>query len=72
MTGGFYVHHISPVKYKTIWLVSIFSIISKYTYFLLKGDLHCNLPHFRNVSNTIVPYAGIFLKDGLLLYVLKA
>ena len=28
------------------------SILSKHTYFLLKVDLHCNLPHFRNVSNT--------------------
>ena len=45
-------HHISPGKYKTIWLVSMCSIISKHTYFLLKVDLHCNLQHFRNVSNT--------------------
>ena len=45
-------HHISPGKYKTIWLVSMCSIISKHTYFLLKVYLHCNLPHFRNVSNT--------------------
>ena len=30
------------------------SIISKHTYFLLKVDLHCNLPHLRNVSNTSV------------------
>ena len=47
-------HHISPGKYKTIWLVSMCSIISKHTYFLLKVYLHCNLPHFRNVSNTSV------------------
>ena len=45
-------HHISPGKYKTIWLVSMFSIISKHKYFLLEVDLHCILPHFRNVSNT--------------------
>ena len=30
------------------------SIISKHTFFLLKVDLHCNLSHFRNVSNTSV------------------
>ena len=30
----------------------MFFIISKHTYFLLKVDLHCNLPHFRNVSST--------------------
>ena len=52
MTGGFQVHHISPGKYKPFWLVSMCSIISKHTYFLFKVDLHCNLPHFRNVSNT--------------------
>ena len=28
------------------------SIISKHTIFLLKVDLHCILPHFRNVSDT--------------------
>ena len=28
------------------------SIISKHTYFLLKVNLHYNLPHFRNVSST--------------------
>ena len=47
-------HHISPGKYKTIWLASMCSIISKHTYFLLKVNLHCNLPHFRNVSSTSV------------------
>ena len=26
--------------------------ISKHTYFLLKVDFHCNLPHFINVTNT--------------------
>ena len=43
---------IYPLANITIWLVSMCSIISKYTYFLLKVNLHCNLPHFRNVSNT--------------------
>ena len=41
-----------PPKYKTILLVSKFSIISKITKFLFKSYLHCNLPNFRNVSNT--------------------
>ena len=61
-------HHISPGKYKTIWLVSMCSIISKHTYFLLKFDLHCNLPHFRNVSNTSgVQCAMTHLKSNLML-----
>ena len=51
-------HHISLGKYKTIWLVSMCSIISKHTYFLLKVNLHFNLPHFRNVSNTSVKQEG--------------
>ena len=56
MTGGSLVHHISPwtIK-KTICLVSNFYIISKSTLFLLKTDLHCNLPNFINVSNTSAP-----------------
>ena len=41
-----------PRKYKTLLLVSKLSIVSKSTQFLLKYDLHCNLPNFRNVSNT--------------------
>ena len=40
-----------PDRFKTIWLVSMCSIITKNTSFLLKLNLHCNLPHFRNVSN---------------------
>ena len=40
-----------PRKYKTIWLCSKLSIFSKSTSFLLKLDLHCNLPNFRNVSS---------------------
>ena len=55
-------HHISPGKYKTIWLASMCSIISKHTYFLLKVDLHYNLPHFRNVSSTSVTQCGEFFK----------
>ena len=40
-----------PCQYKIIWLVSMFSIIRKSTYFLLKLELHCklqcNLPPFQ-------------------------
>ena len=43
-----------PRKYKTIWLGSKLSIFSKSTSFLLKLDLHCNLPNFRNVSSISV------------------
>ena len=44
-----------PGKYKTICIVSMFFfIISKSTSFLLKLDLHCNFPNFRNVLNTSV------------------
>ena len=63
MTGGFLVHHISPGIYKTIWLVSMCSIINKHTYFLLNLDLHCNLPHFRNVSNTSEESTGVQLQE---------
>ena len=34
------------------------SISAKCTSFLFKLDLHCNLPHFRNVSNTIGEKGG--------------
>ena len=40
------------------------SIISKHTYFLLKVNLHCNLPHFRNVSNTSDRASGREEKRG--------
>ena len=46
----------SPGKHKTIWIVSMFFfcivIIYKSTLFVLRLDLHCYLPNFRNVSNT--------------------
>ena len=44
------------------------SIISKHTYFLLKVDLHCNLPHFRNVSNTSAPeHSSLLEKPELII-----
>ena len=66
MTGGFYVHYISPGKYKTICLVSMRSIISKHTYFLFKANLHCNLPHFRNVPNTSAERADFYQQEKTL------
>ena len=42
---------------KLFGLVSKFSIISKSTWFLLKLDLHCNLPNFKHISNTSVHIA---------------
>ena len=47
-----------PGNIKTIWLVLVFTIISKSTSFLLKFDLHCNLPNFRHVSNTSVQWSN--------------
>ena len=48
---------------KTICLVSNFYIISKSTLFLLKTDLHCNLPNFINVSNTSAQRPNVYCQD---------
>ena len=53
-SGNFLVHFISPWQNLPIWLVLMFSIISKSTSFLLKLDIHCKLPNFMRVSNTSV------------------
>ena len=50
---------------QTIWLGSKMSIFSKSTSFLLRLDLHCNLPNFINVSNISVwvkPISWCFLR----------
>ena len=52
----------SPCNYKTIWIVSKLSIVSKSTQFLLKLDWHCNLPNFRHVSNTSEYLHLIFIR----------
>ena len=47
-----------PDRYETIWFLSMCSVLTKRTSFLLKLDLHCNLPHFRNISNISGEQAG--------------
>ena len=51
-SGNFLVHFISPWQNLHIWLVLMFSIISKSTSFLLKLNLHCKWHNFICVSNT--------------------